>query len=152
MVLTSLHPSPTRCSQMTASGFILFVYFKVKYHHVTPAASHFSQNKTLHCLQAPADMGLLLPPPRFSQLRLLLLPPASWVPQPWCVGPSSNQARKIPTEGFHSVSSAEKALSPESPVALLLTSSSSWLKSHTQGGPPRPHSILHTDSCPAWNP
>lgn len=49
------------------------------------------------------------------------------------------------------VSSAEKALSPESPVAHPLTSSS-WLKSHTHGGLPRPRSILHMDTCPAWNP
>lgn len=101
-MLASLHPSPTLCSQVTASGFILFIYFKVKYHRVTPAASHFSQKKTLQCLQAPADMALLRPPPRVSHCgsSCFLLP--RWAPQRWCPGPSSNQARKLPSEGFHS--------------------------------------------------
>lgn len=120
------------------SQWLYFVYFKVKYHHVTPAASHFSQNKTLQCLQAPADMALLLPPPRFSPCSssCFLLP--RWAPQHWCPGPSSNQARKLPSEGFHSScvlcweSTFSKEPSGSSPHFLILAQISySWRLTQT---------------------
>lgn len=134
------------------SQWLYFIYFKVKYHHVTPAASHFSENKTLQCLQAPADMASCCPhrgsPPTAPPVSSCLagLPSAGVLALP-----PTRQGNSHLRAFTLAVSSAEKALSPESPVAHPFTSSS-WLKSHTHGGLPRPRSILHMDTCPAWNP
>ena len=86
---------------MTQWFYFIFT-FKIQSNHVTPVASHLSQSKSLQCLQAPAGMAPRLCPHRASHCcsPCFLLPYS--VPLRWSPGPSSNQASKLPPEGFHS--------------------------------------------------